>query len=149
MADNRVSQLNEATSAGTADVFLIVQGGASKRITKANIFKSLESLDVVGQVLDKKTFESLSNSGAISTTLHTTFLSNNAAMSTLAMTLAAGVSGMTKVISCSANLGTITLTVTNGSGFSTITFSAAVSAVTLHYVNAHWVVIGSNNVVIA
>lgn len=149
MADNKVSQLVEATSAAVADVFLIIQNGVSKRITKANLFKSLESLDVVGQVLDKKTFETLTNNGVVSTSLHTTFLNNSGVASTLAMTLAAGVEGMTKVISCVGNVGTITVTVTNGLGFTTITLPAAVSAVTLHYVNAKWVVTGSNNVTIA
>ena len=149
MADKKVSELVEATSAALADVFLIVQGGLSKKISKTNLFKDLESLSVTGQVSQWKTHETLMNSGAVSVTSHTTFLNNGSVGSTLAFTLAAGTEGMTKVIACASNVGTITLTVTAGLGFTTVTFPTSGSALTLHYINGVWVIVGSNNVVIA
>lgn len=146
MADKKVSELVEATSAALVDVFLIVQGGLSKKISKTNLFKDLESLSVVGQVSQWKTHETLLNSGAVSVTSHTTFLNNGSVGSALAFTLAAGSEGMTKVIACAGNVGTISLDVTAGLGFTTVTFNDTGSSLALHFVNGVWVIVGSNNV---
>ena len=148
MADKKVSELLEATSAGVADVFLIVTGGLSKRITKTNLFKLMESLDVVGLTTIWKTHETLSNSGAVSTSVHTTFLNNgNTGVVTFSLGAAAG--GTTKIITCTGNLGIINLSIVGGLGVSAVTFAGVGSSITLHFVNGSWVVIGSHNVTIS
>lgn len=148
MADQKLSQLVEATSVGLTDVFLVVQGGVSKKVTKTNLFANLETLNVVGKVQSWKTFETLTNSGIVSTDLHVSFINNSTVSSTLAMTLAAGVEGMTKILACQTNLGTIGVTVTGGLGFTTITLVTH-ATITLHYVNGLWVVVSNNGATLA
>lgn len=150
MADKKVSELVEATSAALADVFLVVQSGTSKRITKANLFKLFETADVVGQILSRKTHETLSASSAISATLHHTFIDNSLG-NTLAFTLAAGVEGMTKTVALKANAGAevIVVTVTDGLGFTTFSLTNVGDSVTLHFVNGTWVVVGKHGAIIA
>jgi len=144
MADKKVSELAEATSAAQADVFLLVQGGVSKKISKLNLFSTL---DVAGKCLSRKTHETLVASGVVSTTVHTTFINVGAGI--YDMSLAAGEEGMIKTVACSGNAGTITLTVPAGLGFTTVGVTGVGSTITMHFVNGAWTIIGSHNVVIS
>lgn len=134
MADRKVSELVEATSAAIADVFLMVQGGVSKRIAKANLFKN--------------TIETLTTVTIVDPTIDTTVIDNTAG-NTLSLTLAAGTEGMMKTIILKANTGIITLTASNSVGFASIGFVAAGDTVTLHYAGSVWSIVGKNGVIIA
>jgi len=43
MADQKISELTAATSAASADLIPIVQGGSNKKLTVANLFANLNS----------------------------------------------------------------------------------------------------------
>jgi len=144
MADKKLSELVETTSASAADVFLIVQSGTSKKITKASLFSTL---DVAGKCLAQKTHETLVAAGSVSTTLHTTFIS--VGVGSFTFTLAASEEGMTKTIACSGTAGTIAVTVLNGLGFGSVALTAVGSTITLRFVNGDWIIVGSHNVVIS
>jgi hypothetical protein len=50
MADQKISELTAATSAASADLFNIVQGGANKKLTVANFLANLNSPVVINPV---------------------------------------------------------------------------------------------------
>jgi hypothetical protein len=50
MADQKISELTAATSAASADLLNIVQGGSNKKLTVANLLANLNSPVVINQV---------------------------------------------------------------------------------------------------
>jgi hypothetical protein len=148
MADKKVTELVEATSAQAADVFLLVQGGVSKRITKTNLFGVLDSLNITGKSLINKTHETLSSPGSLSTTIHTSFL-RNSGVGSITATLQNAEEGMTKTIACVENNGTLIVTTTYGLGFGSVSFLGVGSSITLHFIDGLWVIVGNHNVTVS
>lgn len=138
MADSKISALSPATTVTAGDFLLLIQGGNSIKI---DIDTLLKNLPIRPLVLEAS--ENLTVPGAVATNKLTTKLSANGSF-----TLAAGTHGMEKEIVCSGAF-TPVLTVTSGSGFSTITFNGAGDSVKLKNIDGLWYVIGSNSVVIA
>jgi len=90
--------------------------------------------------------QSLSGPGAINITDYTTKITTTGAD---ALTLADGEEGQNKVITMIADGGDGTLTPSNLSGGTTITFGDVGDTVHLLFTNGSWVVLGNNGAVIA
>lgn len=89
-------------------------------------------------------------SGAIATNVLATKV--GATTAGAAYTLAAGTHGMEKYIVCSSaevTTPTAAVTVTGGSGFTSIKFNAVGDAVHLKNIDGSWYVVGQNSVVLA
>lgn len=50
MADRRISELTAATSVAGADISMVVQGGANKKLTFANLFNSINTPVIINSV---------------------------------------------------------------------------------------------------
>jgi hypothetical protein len=64
-------------------------------------------------------------------------------------TLAAGTSGLLQFLSVTSTNSTITVTVTGGNGFSTITFDTVGETCLLYYLGGMWHIVSNNGGVIA
>lgn len=90
--------------------------------------------------------ETRTGAGAISTNVHDTLIVSTGAN---AMTLAAGREGQFKFIRMKTDAGDATVTVTNGQGFTTLTFNDAGDFVYLHYIDAKWHIVTNSGVTAA
>lgn len=92
--------------------------------------------------------DTLSGAGAVSVTKDTTKLTSSGVAQ--ALTLANGVDGQIKRIIHDVDGGSMVLTPTTKTGFSTVTFTNAGDSVTLEYVTTRgWIIMGSYGVTIA
>jgi len=140
----KVSQLTPASTLNLTDLLLLTQAGESIKIDIETMLLNLPSRLIV-----KETAESVAT-GVIATNILSTLIQSKTAPA--AYTLASGLHGMEKEIVCSAaeaTTPTAVVTVTNGAGFTTITFSAVGQSAKLKNVSGNWYIIGSNGVVIA
>lgn len=83
------------------------------------------------------TKQTLTGAGAVNITNRVTLVATTGAN---ALTLAAGVEGLEKVITMITDGGDGTLTVTNPIGYTTITFNDIGDTVVLEYINTKWVI---------
>lgn len=140
--DKKVSELTSAVTAGVTDTFPVVQSGTSLKMSLATLFSNVPTA-VISTVAAEAPA-----SGALSTAIEDSVVTS--ATGTTNYTLAAGTQGMRKHIMCDAIAGTsAVVTVTGGSGFTTITFNAVGQTAYLKYTNAKWYVFGSRGVTIA
>jgi len=138
MADSTVSALNPATALNLTDYLLLTQAGNSLKIDVETL-----ALKMPSRIIINEASENLTVAGAVATNKLTTKISAAGAF-----TLAAGTHGMEKTIVCTGVFAS-TLTITAGSGVSTVTFNAAGDSVKLQNIDNLWYVVGSNSVVIA
>jgi hypothetical protein len=134
MADKKISELTAATTVGTADLLVLVQGGNTLKIDVNTFLLNLPTRTVILEAQ-----ESLSASGAVATNKLYTEVSS--AGSAVNLTLAAGTHGMRKeIVATSLGAGVVTLTVTSGRNFTTITWPASVAGgwARLVNVNGFW-----------
>lgn len=143
MADQKTSQLVEATSVADADLFLLVQNGVSKRLPKSTLFDSVGGLNVSGKSTTWKTHETVTSTVALSVVSHTSFL-NNSTGSVISPTLGAGAEGFTKILVCKNAVSNISISVPTGVGFTLLTFTAVGQSVALHYIDSSWVILSNN-----
>lgn len=142
MADKKLSQLTSATVLNAADYILLTQSGQSLKIDIQTFLKNLPTRPILLEAAEGPA------SGALSTVLLTSKVTPAGAPTNY--TLAAGTNGLEKVIVCETfTSGTAVVTVTDGKGFSTLTFSAVGDACSLRNVNGYWYVLGNNSVVVA
>lgn len=140
MADTKVSALTAATTLNLSDYFLLVQGGSSLKVSAETIALKMPSRIIVNESAETIT------TGAIATNKLTTKIA--IADPAAAYTLAAGTHGMEKVIVCNATSGaapSATVTVTSGSGFSTITFDSIGDIAYLKNIDGLWYKTAENN----
>ena len=123
MADKKISELTAASSVGSSDITVLVQGGNTLSLSIGTLLANLPKRPVVLEAQETIA------SGAISTALLYTELSNAAAG--VAYTLAAGTHGMEKVIvnTGSTSSGTNSITVTGGRNIATVTFATGATGV--------------------
>lgn len=131
MPDNKISQLTAATSVDNTLVFPAVFGGNTVQVSLNTILKSLGAN---GKIELGGITSEVITAGVIT---NTTFLSKTNG----ACTLAPFTTGIMKFISA---VSSSVVTVTGGSGFSTITLDANESAL-LIYIDA-WYIISTNGV---
>ena len=133
---------------GTAGMFTIRDSGNTARIS----VNALGSIDHDGYsspgTYFKASTDTRSGAGAVSVTKDTTKLTSTGVAE--AITLADGVDGQIKRIIHDVDGGSMVLTPTTKTGYTTITFTNAGDAVTLEFVTTRgWIVTGSFGAVIA
>lgn len=144
MADSKVTAMNPATEANSADVIYLVKPNTSPydhKITIANLFGGIP----VPVVLEDKlvlsgTPQTLSSAGAISITSNVTKITSPDASGTL--TIVDGVDGQIKTIIMVSNAGSRTLSITSNIGHSSIAFNSAGDTATLMFQGTVWYFIG-------
>ena len=144
MADQKVSALTSAATLNSGDYLLLVQAGNSLKIDLQTFFQNLPVANRIKEASESPA------SGALSTAVSVSKIA--IAATPIAYTLAAGTHGMQKTIVCSSTSGstpTSVVTVTSGSGVSTVSFNAVGDSVVLRNIDGSWYVIGSNSVTIA
>ena len=147
MADQKVSELTAATSAAAADSLYLVQSGASKSITFANLVSNIDTDVKFGDTISIDDSETLTGAGVVSVAKTVTILSNPSANGTL--TIAAGSTGQLKIIVMTSNTGGNTLTLDDSDlGHDTVTFNEAGDTATLIYIGSKWWVIGGTAAVV-
>jgi hypothetical protein len=143
MADKKISELVSATVVNTTDFFPLVQAGTTLKLDM-NTFLTNLPIDIkVVQPAETPV------SGAISTAVRASLISS--ATGATNYTLAAGKHGSKKIIACNS-LGasaTAVVTVTGGTGFTTLTFNAIGQVVTLENISGNWYVDGFHGATIA
>lgn len=142
--DKKISELAVLSTPTVADVFVAVQGAATKQVT----FETMLS-KAPGPVVSKQAVESIAASGAVSKTSQVTKLTLGSA---LALTLAApiaGEEGIEKIIVVASGTTSSDLVITAGVGVTTVTFNAPGDSIHLKNIDTAWYVIGSNSVTIA
>jgi hypothetical protein len=106
----------------------------------------LSSVDANGLWRDSGTAQTLTGAGAVNLTTYTTLVVTTGAN---ALTLAAGNEGQQKFIRLKTDGGDGTLTVTNGQGFTTITFNDAGDFVFLFYRDGAWHILTNSGCTVA
>lgn len=144
MADSKVTAMQPATEANSADVLYLVKPNTSPydhKITIANLFGGIP----VPVVLEEKfalggTPQTLSSAGAISIVTNVTKITSPDANGTL--TIADGVDGQIKTIIMVSNAGNHTLSITSNIGHSSVAFNSAGDTATLMFQGTSWYFIG-------
>lgn len=144
MADSKVTAMQPATEANSADVLYLVKPNTSPydhKITIANLFGGIP----VPVVLEDKlvlsgTPQTISAAGAISITTNVTKITSPDSNGTL--TIADGVDGQIKTIIMVSNAASHTLSITSNIGHSSITFNSAGDTATLMFMGTVWYFIG-------
>lgn len=143
MADKKISELTAATSINASDSLPMVQSGATVKVDVQTLVKNLPVAPVITE--GAATVETVAGGAvgapvALSTTIRTSKVT--AVTTNGYYTLAAGSNGYTKEIICETwTSSTAVVTVTNGAGFTTITFPTQVGgSATLKYINSKWYV---------
>lgn len=144
MADSKVTAMQPATEANSADVLYLVKPNTSPydhKITIANLFGGIP----VPVVLEDKlvlsgTPQTISAAGAISITTNVTKITSPDGNGTL--TIADGVDGQIKTIIMVSNAAGHTLSITSNIGHSSITFNSAGDTATLMFMGTVWYFIG-------
>jgi hypothetical protein len=144
MADQKLSELTAATSAAPADNLYLVKGGASQKLSIANLFADVDTPVKLGSTLtfdETANREVISGAGAVSVTKTVTVLVSPAASGTL--TIAPGIEGQIKFIVMVANTTNNTLTLDDTDlGHDTVVFDGQGDTATLMYLNQKWWVVG-------
>lgn len=148
MADQKISELGAATSAASADLLHVVQGGTNKKLTVANLFGDIDTnVKLDGYIALKGTPQAVTAAGstvAINvTSAISQITSTSATTGGNALTLADGVQGQIKVITMIVDGGDVEVTPDNLAGGTTITFNNVGDVVTLLFTNSNWVIISN------
>lgn len=143
MADKKISELVAATTVNSTDFFPIVQAGTTIKLDFATFLAKLPAQPIVIQAQEAPV------SGALSTAIRASLVTS--AAGAVNYTLAASTHGVKKIIAApSMGAGaTAIVTVTSGSGFTTITFSALGQTASLENINGVWYVASVRGAVVA
>lgn len=144
MADSKVTAMNPATEAASADVLYLVKPTTSPydhKITIANLFGGI-SVPVVleDDLILGGTVQTLSAGGAISISSLVTKITSPSGAGTL--TIADGTEGQIKVIVMTSNTGGHALTISSNIGHSSIVFNSAGDTATLMFLAGNWYFLG-------
>ena len=141
MADSKVSELTAATSVAAVDNLYLVKGGASNKITVANLFSSIPTpVSFSGKVSIAGT-DTITAPGAISVATNTTLITNPSSAGNL--NIIAGVTGQIKIIIMTSNsAGHIVSLIDSQLAHASIAFSSAGDTAQLIYLADKWYCIG-------
>jgi hypothetical protein len=141
MADQKLSELTAATTAASADTLYLVKGGASQKVTIANLFADVDTPVKLGSTVAIDDSESLTGAGVVSVAKTVTTLSDPGATGTL--TIAAGTTGQIKIIAMISNTTGNVLTLDDSDlGHDTVVFNEKGDTATLIYIGSKWWVVG-------
>lgn len=147
MADQKLSELTAATSIASTDTTYLVSGGASKKITVANLFAAIPTPVSFSDKIAITDTDTMSSAGTVSLTTNITYLSNPASNGTL--TIGGGSDGQIKIIMMTSNSTSRTLILDDSDlAHDTVTFSNVGDTATLIYTNSKWYFIGGTATVV-
>jgi hypothetical protein len=138
MADSKVSELTAATSAAAADLLYLVQSNTSKKITVANLCKSLSNVNIGGN-LTFSGIQTLASPGIVNNTSIITHLVGDGSGGNI--TIPTGAPNQLKYITYISGTGTYNLT-GNLAGSANVEYNNVGDASTLLYTNNKWFVVG-------
>lgn len=139
MADSKVSELTAASLAVAADQLYLVQSGTSKRITIANLFKSLSNVTIGGSIAFSG-IQSLAAPGIVNNTNAITHLIGDGSGGNISIP-AGSIANQMKYVVYIAGTGTYNL-VGNIAGNANVQYNNVGDATTLMYTNSKWFVVG-------
>jgi len=138
MADSKVSELTAASSAAGADLLYLVQSNTSKKITVANLCKSLSNVTIGGNI----TFSGVQTLAAPGTVNNTSIITHLVGDGTGGdITITAGAANQLKYITYISGTGTYNLT-GNIAGSANVQYNNIGDASTLLYTNSKWFIVG-------
>ena len=141
MADSKLSELTAATSVAATDTMYVVQGGASKKVTTANVFGSIATPTLFADKVSIGDHQNVTSSGALSNDYNVHLIVNPASGGTL--TLTAGTTGQLKTIIMTSNSSAVTMLLDDSElGHDTITFDSVGDSALLIYDGSKWWMIG-------
>jgi hypothetical protein len=146
MADKKISELTAAASVLKTDVVPVVNNAETKKVSLDTLWKSVVDFTMSG-IFRLNGVEATASSGAISLTEYLTTLTNVSGADA-AFSLAAGQSGQFKMLSVTSANSTLTVSVPNGNGFTSIQFANPGDSCVLYYTNK-WHVSSNNGGVLA
>jgi len=138
MADSKVSELAAATSAAAADQFYLVQSNTSKRISLANLCKSLSNVTIGGNITYSGV-QVLAAPGIVNNTSIITHLVGDGTGGNIS--IPTGALNQLKYLTYISGTGTYTLT-GNLAGSANVQYNKIGDASTLLYTNNKWFVVG-------
>lgn len=133
--DKKISELTGATSVSVADVFPIVQGSNTNKVSVQTLFTNPK---IFGVPIPQDTPETIT-SGVISVAKTNTILNPSGAN---AFSLAVPATPNIDKFMVMTGTGTATVTVESGIGFTTISFVAVGQSALLRLISGSWAVIG-------
>ena len=141
MADSKLSELTAATSVAAADTLYVVQGGASKKVTAANVFGLISTPTKFGDKVSIGDHQTISSPGALSNDYNVHLITDPTSSGTL--TIPQGVEGQLKVLVMTSNASAVSLVLDDSDlGQDTITFDSAGDSATLIFAGSKWWMIG-------
>lgn len=141
MADSKLSELTAATSVAAADTMYVVQGGASKRVTNANVFGSIATPALFADKVSIGDHQNVTSAGVLSNDYNVHLIVNPASGGTL--TLTSGTEGQLKTIIMTSNTSAVTMLLDDSDlGHDTITFDSAGDTALLIYAGSKWWMVG-------
>lgn len=141
MADSKLSELTAATSVAAADTMYVVQGGASKKVTNANVFGSIATPALFADKVSIGDHQNVTSAGVLSNDYNVHLIVNPSAGGTL--TLTAGTEGQLKTIIMTSNTSAVTMLLDDSDlGHDTITFDGAGDTALLIYAGSKWWMVG-------
>jgi len=141
MADAKVSELAAATLAAASDLLLLIQSGASKQITIAELFAGINTPVTLQDTISIQGSETITSTGDVSVTENITYVEDPDASGGLDIVNGL-IDGQVKIILMTSNVGgqTVTLSGTNVDG--TIAFASEGDSGTFIYTSSKWYMIG-------
>lgn len=142
MADQKISELTQATSVTSTDVVPLVQSGVTKKVSIATLFSTVPVRVVETELPVAVTSGVIPTAGKMNTL--------SAPTTNVSYTLAAGNNGEYKEL-VATNIGntfTATVTVSSARGFSSVVFSSTGQSVTLKFIDGYWYVMSYYGVTI-
>lgn len=141
MADSKLSELTAATSVAAADTMYVVQGGASKKVTNANVFGSIATPALFADKVSIGDHINVTSAGVLSNDYNVHLIVNPSAGGTL--TLTAGTEGQLKTIIMTSNTSAVTMLLDDSDlGHDTITFDSAGDTALLIFAGSKWWMVG-------
>lgn len=141
MADSKLSELTAATSVAAADTMYVVQGGASKKVTNANVFGSIATPALFADKVSIGDHINVTSAGVLSNDYNVHLIVNPSAGGTL--TLTAGTEGQLKTIIMTSNTSAVTMLLDDSDlGHDTITFDGAGDTALLIFAGSKWWMVG-------
>lgn len=142
MADAKLSELAAVSTAVAADLLYLSHSGASKKITVANLFATVDTPVSFGDKIAITDTNTVTTPSAITIATNITYLNNFSANG--ACTLNDGTTGQLKIIIMIGNSGSRTVTLDGANISNAITFNSVGDSATLIYTNSKWYFIGGS-----
>lgn len=140
MSDAKVSELPAATTTAAVDSLYLVQSGASKSLTLANLFASIPTQVMFNDKICISDTNLATTRSQITVETNITYISN--VDSTGNVSIPDGNAGQIKIVIMVDNIGSHTVTLQGANVARTVAFTSIGDSATLIYTNSKWYPIG-------